>query len=137
MRSVPEASCGPSTKVQNRVWTLQVSSSFLFVDGAVNLFDINPKTGRFYLARPLNSQLTGSYTVIVVVTDSYSRKASIDINVIISEQTTPNPPHSKDEMKKTKTIYISIACALTTVTAFVFLGAFVAVYKLKKQVGKN
>ena len=103
----------------------------------MNLFAVNPKTGRFYLARPLNSQLTGSYTVTVVVTDSSSRKASIDINVIISEQITPNPQHLEDEMKKTKTLYISIACALATVATVVFVGAFAAVYKLKKQVRKN
>ena len=103
----------------------------------MNLFAVNPKTGRFYLARTLNSQLTGSYTVTVVVTDSSSRKASIDINVIISEQITPNPQHLEDEMKKTKTLYISIACALTTVATVVFVGAFAAVYKLKKQVRKN
>ena len=103
----------------------------------MNLFAVNQQTGRLNLARPLNSQLTGSYTVTVVVTDSYLHKASIDINVIISKQTTPNPQHLKDEMKKTKTLYISIACALTTVTTVVFVGAFAAVYKLKKQVRKN
>ena len=83
----------------------------------MNLFAINQQTGRLNLA--------------------YLHKASIDINVIISEQITPNPQHSADEMKKTKTLYIVIACVLAAVATVVFLGAFAAVYKLKKQVRKN